>query len=344
MAEIKRYPFLRHLRSESSSFVLRYRRGRLVGKGAGLAFWFRPLSSSLAEIPLDDRELSFLFHARSSDFQEVTTQGVVTYRVTDPELLARRIDFTLDLGTGLYLKQPFEKLSLLVTQLAQQFAWEYIAASPVRDLLTRGVGEIRGRIGEGLSTDGTLEEIGIQVASVRVSAISPSPELEKALQTPTREAIQQTADEATFQRRAAAVEKERAIQENELQNQIELSRREEELIRQRGQNDRQKATEAAEAGKIEASSEAEKLRIQAAATAEAIRLEEASKLEAERGRMAIYGELPPSVLAALGLRELAGKLESIDHLQLSPDLVGPLLADLVRAGTHKLKRGEEPRE
>ena len=53
---------------------------------------------------------------------------------------------------------------------------------------------------------------------------------------PTREAIQQAADEATFQRRAQAVEKERAIQENELQNKIELARREEQLIAQKGQH------------------------------------------------------------------------------------------------------------
>ena len=40
------------------------------------------------------------------------------------------------------------------------------------------------------------------------------------------------ADEAAFARRAMAVEKERAIQENELQNRIELAKKEEGLIEQ----------------------------------------------------------------------------------------------------------------
>ena len=74
MARIKKFPFLRHVRSESSQHVILYRRGRVKRSGRGLSFWFRPLSASVAEVPCDDREVQFLFHARSNDFQDVTTQ------------------------------------------------------------------------------------------------------------------------------------------------------------------------------------------------------------------------------------------------------------------------------
>ena len=100
MAEIKTYPLVRHLRSEPTAHVMRYRRGQLQGDGDGLAFWFRPTSTAVAEIPLDDQELPFVFHARSADFQQLTVQGVITFRFVDPSLVARRIDFTLDLATG----------------------------------------------------------------------------------------------------------------------------------------------------------------------------------------------------------------------------------------------------
>ena len=78
-------------------------------------------------------------------------------------------------------------------------------------------------------------------------AVRPEPEVEKALRTPTRERVQQEADKATFERRAVAVERERAIGENELQTQIELARREEQLVIQRGVNTRREAEEAAAA-------------------------------------------------------------------------------------------------
>lgn len=331
MAEIKRYPWVRHIRSESSSFLLQFRKGKLVRSGSGLAFWFRPLNASIAEIPLDDRELTFLFQGRSADYQEVNAQGVVTYRVSDPEKLGRRIDFALDLATGMYLKQPFEKLSLLVTQLAQQFAWEYMATHDLRHLLVHGVREIRDRITQALEADEGLQSMGIAIVTVRVSAVSPAPDIEKALQTPTREAIQQDADDATFQRRARAVEKERAIEENELKNKIELAKREAELIAQEGQNQRRSATERAEAEKIAVAAAAEQRAIQSASEADALRIVETARSEGEQARMAIYRDFPASVLTALGLRELAGKLRKIEHVNLTPDMVLPLLSELVRS-------------
>src|SRR4029079_8568328 len=109
MATIQRYPLLRHLRSEPTYHVLRYRRGDLRRDGAGLAFWFRPIDTAVAEVPIDDRELPFLFRVRSADFQELAVQGVVTFRVAEPAALARRVDFTLDLASGRQAPAPLEE-------------------------------------------------------------------------------------------------------------------------------------------------------------------------------------------------------------------------------------------
>jgi regulator of protease activity HflC (stomatin/prohibitin superfamily) len=337
MAEIRNFGFVRHLRSEPSSHVLKYRRGRLESSARGLAFWFLPLSASIAEVPMDDRELPFIFHGRSSDFQDVTAQGVITYRVADPIGVAERVDFTVDLASGEYARQPLEKIALLLTQLAQQFALAYVTQTPVRRLLTDGYAEIRGRIADGLAADDGLASMGIAIVTTRVAAVQPTPDLEKALEMPTREKIQQEADQATFERRALAVEKERAIQENELQNRIELARREEDLIRQAGQNERRRTEEQAAAKKLDVTASAERTRISAEAEAEKIRLVEAARLEGDRGRMDLYRDLPTSVIMGLAARELAGKLQRIDHLNLSPDALGPMLLDLMRAGTDRLE-------
>ncbi|MDH3306215.1 MAG: band 7 protein, partial [Acidimicrobiia bacterium] len=162
-------------------------------------------------------------------------------------------------------------------------------------------------------------------------------DLEKALQAPTRERLQQTADEATFLRRALAVEKERAIAENELTSQIELARREEDLIAQRGANELRRAGDEAQSKRIEAVAQADRATLGAKAKAEGIGLVEAAHNEAETARIAIYRDLPASVLVGLAARELAAKLERIDHLNLSPDAIAPLLQNLMAAGTSKLE-------
>src|SRR5439155_22106532 len=138
--------------------------------------------------------------------------------------------------------------------------------------LAEGMTAVRGRIAAGLAADPRLADTGIGVVDVRVVAVRAETDVERALQTPTREQVQQEADRATFERRALAVERERAIAENELQNQIELSRREEDLVAQRGANDRRRATEAAAAGRISSEAEASRTRVLAEAEADAARV------------------------------------------------------------------------
>jgi hypothetical protein len=178
--------------------------------------------------------------------------------------------------------------------------------------------------------------MGLEIVTVRLAEMSPTNELETALQTPTREKIQEAADKAVFERRAQAVEEERAIGENELQSQIELARREEKLIEQRGHNEGRRAEKEAQARLIEQKAQAERGGIDAKARADRITTVENAKVKTDRERMDIYRDLPTGVLMGLAARELAEKIKGIDHLNITPDLIGPVLNDLIQAGTRRL--------
>lgn len=328
MAHIARYPFVRHLRGSGTMHVEQVRGGKTVRAGAGASFWFRPLSAVLNEVPVDDRELPLLFHARTRDFQDVTVQATITYRLTDPSTAAGRIDFSIDPESGVWRSTPLDQVAGLLTESAQQYAVDLLATADLTAVMTGGVGPVRTVIAEGLRGDERLAETGIAVVGVRVFAIRPEPEVEKALRTPTREQVQQDADKATFERRAVAVERERAIGENELQTKIELARREEQLVSQRGANARRQAQEAAAAGDIAAEAEARRTVTLAEARAEDTRLAGAAAGDAEAARIAAYRDTPEAVLLALAVKELAANLPQIDTLVLSPDLVSKALAQL----------------
>ncbi len=337
MAEISSFAFIRHLRAAPTAHVLFYKDGALKRSGRGLAFWFIPLGATLCLVPLDDREQAFLFRGRSADFQEVSVNGVIVYRVERPEELAGRVDFAIDAATGAYTREPLDRLAAVITQLSQQLAVSWLAGRPLKEVLREGPDALRAVLTDGLTQDPGLAGMGLSIVAARVSSVAPTSEMEKALQMPTRESIQQQADEATFSRRALAVEKERAIQENELNTQIELARREETLIAQRGQNERKRAQEAAESKRIEAEGLAVNIKINSDAQAESIRVLEGSRVNAEKERMDIYRDLPPAALMGLAARELAGKLQSIEHLNLSPDLLGSLLERVLGAGARRLE-------
>jgi regulator of protease activity HflC (stomatin/prohibitin superfamily) len=339
MAEIRRFPIWSHARVDASAYVLHYRDARLVRSGRGLTLWFLPLSDSIAEIPVDDRELTLVIHAKSADFQDVTAQGVLTYRAADPERVADRIDFSLDLASGAHAKQPLERLELMLSQLAQEFASDYLARTPIRDVLAEGLVRLRERLEAGLSADPHLHAMGIAVSSVRIAGVRPSADLEKAIEAPARESIKQRADEAGFARRASAVDKERAIAENELSNRIELAKRQEMLLEQEGLNARRKALDEAQAEQIAADAAAARLRIEAEAHAARERLVGAARNESERVRLEAYRGAAPSVLLGLAAQEFAGKIDSIDHLNITPDLLAPMLATLAGAATARLEGG-----
>ena len=350
MAEISGMGFLRHLRADASSHVLLYRGARLRRSGRGLTFWFSPFAVSVAEVPVDDREVALAVHGRSADFQDVVVQGSVTFRIVNPEQTAARVDFAIDPRRGTYLRQPLEKLALMLTQLAQQRAQSHVMDATLRDVVVRGHDGVRAAIEEGLANAPMLTDLGLQIVAVRIASVKPSPEVERALEAPTRERIQEEADEATFRRRAQAVDKERAIQENEMQNQIELARREQQLIDQRGQNTRREATEKAEAARIDSEAQAARTRITTDAQAAGIRAVEGARTALEKERLEAYRTMPGVVLAGLAAQELAGKLQRIDHLNITPDLLAPLFANLLEAGTKRLggvdgggKAGKEAR-
>ncbi|MFG2605109.1 SPFH domain-containing protein [Streptomyces sp. NPDC048514] len=365
MADITRRLGRRHLRGAPTAHIRHHRSGRLVHDGPGLSFWFRPLTAALSEIPVDDRELAMTFHARTADFQDVTVQATVTYRIGDPALAAARLDFSIDPDTGAWRGTPLEQLGTLLTETAQEHALDVLARVPLSTALTDGVRTVRERLAAGLAAEPRLPATGIEVVAVRVVAVRPEPEVERALRTPARERIQQDADRATYERRAVAVERERAIAENELASRIELARREERLVDQRGVNARREAEEQAAADAVRADaeasrtvrlSEAEATRTERLAQAEAIRTErlaeaEAAKAvrlaraEAEKARVVgeagaearaawlrVHAEVEVAVLHALAGIQLAENVPHIDSVTISPDVLTGLLARLAAPG------------
>jgi regulator of protease activity HflC (stomatin/prohibitin superfamily) len=344
MADITRRLFLRHLRGAPTTWVRHHVRGKVRHEGIGQSFWYRPLTAVLSEVPVDDRELPLLFHARTSDFADVTVQATVTYRVADPAKASSRLDFSIDPIGGNWRAKPLDQIATLLAELAQQPALDLLARVPLTDAMTAGLASVRDAVSAALSEDERLTETGVGVVSARVVAIRPEPELERALQTPTREQVQQDADAATYERRAKAVERERAIAENELQNKIELARREQQLVEQAGANTRRQAELNAEALRVEAAGQAERATVAAGAEAEAERLRadaraegvralRLAEAEGEAARLAAYRDMPAEVLQALALKEFAGQLPEIGHLTVTPDVVTGLIGKLTASSS-----------
>lgn len=337
---ITKYPFFKHYRGSPVVHTLRYKKGKVVDAGRGITFFFRPLNTMIAEVPISDQELPFVFNGRSSDFQDVTVQGVITYRVEIAPQAASRVDFTISPDDGKYVHEPRVQIESLLSQMAQQSAWTYLASVDLGTTLTAGFTAVRDAVIAGFALDTTLSDMGMSVASVRVSSVKPRADVERALQVPMFESIQQESDKAQFERRAVAVERERAIQENELKNEIELATRRKDLIEQEATNKRRETETTIERDRLTAASQAERVTVTATANAEARRVVGDADAAAEQALMDVYGGLPTHVLAGLAFKALGENLHEIGHLSLTPDLLHTLVAQLTQNGVNTGDAGD----
>ena len=106
------------------------------------------------------------------------------------------------------------------------------------------------------------------------------------------------------------------------------------------ERERLHAQVSAESVRLAGDAESDRLRAEGLAQAETLRATGMARADAEERLLEMQGKLSPPVLFALAAKELASKLQSIDHLNVTPDLLGTTLTDFLEAGRRKLSGGE----
>ena len=218
------------VKAQPTTYLLQYRGGKVVREGAGLSFFYYGPTSTVSAVPVGSRDEPFIFELVTHDFQSVTVQGQVAYRVSDPRKSASMLDFALRADGRTYVSDDYQKLPERVSSIAEVLIQQAVKNMTIKDAL-RASEVIATQVASQLGTHPELVALGLEVLGVSVLAIKPTPETARALEAEARETILRTADEAIFSRRNAAVEQERAIRESELDTEVavELKKR---LIRE----------------------------------------------------------------------------------------------------------------
>ena len=218
---------IKFIKFDSMTFVIHFKKGKIKKEGRGLSFFYYAPNSSITAIPLGSKDIQFIFNETTKDFQNLTVQGHATYKISDPKQLSESLDFTLD--KYLHTKQNnFEKLDQRLNNEAQIAASSYIQNLNLKEAI-RNAKSISEKISEGLKSSRSIKILGVEIISVEVLAAKPTPEMAKALETETREALQKEADLAIYQRRNFAVEQERKIKESELNTEIAVSEKKKQI-------------------------------------------------------------------------------------------------------------------
>lgn len=208
----------RYMKAPPTRHVFHYVNGALKREGAGLSFYYFAPWSTLVSVPVGSADVPFVYNETTADFQAVTIQGQMSYRVTDPRKLAGLLDFTVGPANEYLSEDPQVLAQRLVhaAQILTRTVTQRMALAEVLVSTDRLVAEVFA----GLRQAEAVTRMGVEVLGLSVLGIRPTPEMARALEAGTREGLQRQADEAIYSRRNAAVEQERRIKENELQTEL----------------------------------------------------------------------------------------------------------------------------
>ncbi len=313
---------LGYMKASPTTYVLHYRDGRLRREGPGLAFWYFQPASTIDAVPLASRDVPFVFNEVTADFQAVTIQGQLTYRVADPRRLAELLDFSIRLG-GQYASDDPEKVAERLVQTAQILARGIVQARPLRELLVNADPLVSTLLPQ-LRGSEAVRMLGVEILGLSILAVRPTPEIARALEAEAREALQRESDEAIYARRNAAVEQERRIRESELNTEIAVQEKQRQIRETQMAGDI--AVEQQRAALIEQRSDNERKDADTRAYALRATLEPVRDLD-WRTLMALGSAgTDPKLMIALAFRELAENASKIGEVNASPDLLKSLLA------------------
>jgi regulator of protease activity HflC (stomatin/prohibitin superfamily) len=329
---------IKHIKFDSMTYVLHFKNGNIKREGRGLSFFYFAPNSSIAAIPMGSNDLPFVFNESTNDYQTVTIQGQISYKISNPKTLADVLDFTVQ-DNGQYKKNDIEKLNQRIINEAQTATSAYIHGIKLKEAI-RSAKAIEENITEGLKSSTAIGMLGIEILGANILAIQATPEMARALETETREKLQQEADLAVYERRNFAVEQERIIKESELNTEIAVEEKQKQIAEKKMESDVQKA---------ENQRKLREMQLEADISVENQRKSlieqktENDKKEAEtkgyvlettlkpyrdmdwKTLTALNNNSDPRFNISLAFRELADNAEKIGNLNISPDLLDSIL-------------------
>ncbi|MBI5774467.1 MAG: SPFH domain-containing protein [Verrucomicrobia bacterium] len=331
---------IKFIKALPTIYLLQYRRGSVAREGAGLSFFYYAPTTSLVAVPIASTDAPFIFEESTADFQSVTVQGQVTYRVADPKKLASLMNFSLDARGQGYASEDPQKLPQRVINVVNVLARAQLQSLKLRETI-RASDAIVQKVRAALAGSGEIAQLGLEILGLSILAIKPTPETSRALEAETREELLKEADQAIHARRNAAVEQERAIKENELNTEIAVENkkrqiREAQMEAERSVQEKQHQLQQAEMvakvlletkRKEHVALAAQNAKIEADARAYGISttMQSLSSVDARVVQALASVGMKPEQLIAVAFQEIAAKADKIGQLNISPDLLRELL-------------------
>jgi len=291
-----------YFKAQPTEYIIQYVSGRVAREGKGLAFFYLKHNTQVVAVPTSSMDANLVFNEVTRNFQAVTIQGQFTYRIHDAKQAAEILNFSLNPVTRRYVSNDPDRLAQRITNVIQMETRTEIQGRSLEEVLSQ-FETIAASVQTRIKGSSLLGPLGAELVSVYFVAAKPTPEVAAALEADYRETLLRKADMAIYARRAAAVEEERKIKENELNTEITLEEQRRRLIDLQGEN---ALREAESRGK-------------------ALEEEARYRAKAKQLELDVYSGLDPRKILSLAMSDLGQHAERIGNLTITSEILAALL-------------------
>lgn len=313
---------IRYMKAAPTTYLLQYRNGKIRREGAGLSFFYYAPATTIVAVPLASADVPFAFQENTADFQSVTIQGQLTYRVVEPARLASLLDFSIA-PNGARRSDDFRKLPERLVNTTQSLMRAETQKLGLREILTRSE-LLASAVLTGLKASEAVSQLGVEILNLTVLAIRATPEMAKAFEADARESLQRGADEAIYARRNNAVEQERRIKESELNTEVAVQEKQRQIRETQMAADI--AIENQREALIDKRSENERKDADTRAYTLEATLRHVRDMDWKTLMVLSRKGTDAKAIIALAFQELAANAQKIGELNISPDLLRTLVS------------------
>lgn len=291
-----------YFKGQPSEYVMKVVNGETVAEGLGLSFSYLTYKTSVVVVPATNIDAGFVFNEVTSNFQSVTIQGQITFRIADPKQAAGAMNFSVHPRHRHRLSDEADRLPQRISNVVQTSTRSEVRSLDLEQVLKQSE-QIAATVREKLKTDPGLAQLGVEVIGLHFVSVAATPEVARALEAEYREGLLRRADEAIYGRRGAAVEEERKIKERELETDIAMESGRERLLELAGANELREAQNRGRALEEEA----------------------AFRARALEQELTAYGVLDAKTLLALGIKNLGDNASKVGNLTITSEVLAALL-------------------
>jgi regulator of protease activity HflC (stomatin/prohibitin superfamily) len=292
-----------YFKAQPTEFVRKVAGGRVKREGQALSFYYLKRRTSIVVVSVSSADAAFVFNEQTGNYQAVTIQGQLTYRIVEPRRTMEILNYVIDPKRRAHVSQDPERLKQRIVVAVQMETRRQVEGTSLEGVLGNAAG-ISAEVQEEVRSRALLAPLGVELLSLNFTSVSPNPEVGKALEAEYRETLLRRADEAIYARRAAAVEEEGKIKSNELEGEISLER--ERLIDLEAANEHKKSQAWGERRELEVG------------------------FAARANEMELSPYRDPRKVLALAIRDIGNNAGKVGNLNITSEV----LADLLQTGTN----------